>query len=74
MNKLERLTKIRTKLGLSRRELAVISGVSQATITALEYGKTNIYNVKLLTLVELAKALKVKVIDLVPQDIKKDIA
>lgn len=74
MSKLEKLEKIRKELKISRRELGDISGVSPKTIEALECGFTDIYNTKLLTLVELAKALNVKVIDLVPNDIKKDIA
>ena len=72
--RLEKLEKIRKELRLSRRELSEISGVSCQTIQALEQGFVDVYNVKLLTIVELAKALQVKVIDLVPKDLKEHIA
>lgn len=72
--KLENLEKIRIANKLSRKELEDLSGVNQFTIQALETGINDAYNVKLSTLVALAKALKVKVKDLVPNDIKKIIA
>ena len=72
--KLENLEKIRTSLGLSRKELEDISGVNQFTIQALETGINDAFNVKLSTLVALAKALEVKVIDLLPKELQKIIA
>ena len=68
--KLENLYKIRTKLGISRKQLEDISGVNQFTIQALEIGKNDAYNVKLSTLIALSQALGVKVIDLLPKDLK----
>lgn len=73
-NRLLKLEKIRKQKGLSRRELSEISGVSEATIVALELGINDIYGVKLATLVKLATMLNIKVIDLVPDDIKEYIA
>lgn len=72
--KLENLEKIRTSLGLSRKELEDISGVNQFTIQALETGINDAFNVKLSTLVALAKALEVKVIELLPKELQKIIA
>lgn len=72
--KLEKLKTIRKQKGYSRRELGELSGVSPMTINALERGINDATNVKLSTLISLAKALKVKVKDLVPNDIKKIIA
>lgn len=69
--KLENLKIIRKQKGLSKRELSEISGVAQDTINNLELGRTNAYEVKISTMVKLAKALKVKVRHLVPVDIKK---
>ena len=72
--KLTNLELIRKQRGLSRRELADLSCVSQATITALEYGTNDAFNVKLSTLIALAKALEVKVIDLIPNELQYLIA
>lgn len=72
--KLENLEIIRKRKGLSRRELADLSNVNQGTITALEYGSNDAFNVKLSTLIALASALEVKVIDLVPNKLKDLIA
>ena len=71
MSKLENLESIRKSKNLSRRELALLSGVKCETITALELGKNNADNVKLSTIIKLAKALKVKVVDLVDNDLKR---
>lgn len=74
MEKLYNLERIRKEKGWSRRELEALSGVKILTISNLETGSTNINNVKLSTLVKLAKALKVKVIDLLNKDLKRIIA
>lgn len=52
--------------GLSTRELAELSGVSQFNIESLEYGKSNHLDIKLSTLIKLCRALKIKAYDLYP--------
>ena len=74
MEKLHNLERIRKEQGLARRELALLSGVKEVSIHYLENGLTNVDNVKLSTLVKLAKALHCKVIDLLDNDLKKIIA
>lgn len=71
MEKLYSLERIRKEQGLSRRELELLSGVKQVTIYHLETGRTDVNNIKLSTLIALAKALKVKVIDLLSADLKR---
>lgn len=71
MEKLCNLERIRKEKGLSRRELELLSGVKQLTIHHLENGTTDVNNVKLSTLIKLAKALKCKVIDLLSKDLIK---
>lgn len=71
MEKLHNLERIRKEQGLSRRELALLSGVKEVTIHHLENGITNVNNVKLSTLVALAKALHCKVADLLSADLKR---
>lgn len=71
MEKLHNLERIRKERGLSRRELALLSGVKQLTIHHLETGTTNVNNVKLSTLIALAKALHCKVVDLLDKDLQK---
>ncbi len=53
-----RLLRLRTKAGLSQRELAAATGITQAAYHALESGKCE---PKLSTLRALASALKVKI-------------
>lgn len=74
MKQLDNLYKIRTCKGLTRQSLAKISGVNQTTIQRLENGVINADNVKLSTLIKLAKALNIKVIDLVDKPLKKFVA
>lgn len=74
MERLYNLERIRKEQGLSRRELALLSGVKEISINALERGITNVDNVKLSTLIALAKALHCKVIDLLSADLKRIIA
>ena len=74
MERLARLEQIRKGKGLSRRELCQLSGVKETTIRALENGTTDVNNTKLSTLIALAKALKVKVIDLLDKDLHRYIA
>ena len=71
MEKLYSLERIRKEQGLSRRELELLSGVKQVTIYHLESGRTDVNNIKLSTLIALAKALKVKVVDLLSADLKR---
>lgn len=74
MEKLYNLERIRKEQGLSRRELALLSGIKEVSIESLEKGKVNVNNTKLSTLVALARALHCKVIDLVSADLKRIIA
>lgn len=74
MERLHNLERIRREQGLARRELALLSGVKEVSITSLENGITNVNNVKLSTLIKLAKALHCKVVDLLDSDLKKIIA
>ena len=69
--KLEKLELIRKEQKLSRRELALLSGVAESTIQALEEGMNNIDDMKLSTLIKLSKALKVKPSALLNDDIAK---
>ena len=71
MEKLNNLERIRKEKNYTRRELSLLSDISAQTIQALEQGITNVDDVKLSTLVKLAKALKCKVIDLLPKDLRK---
>lgn len=71
MDNLYNLERIRKEQGLSRRELALLSGVKEVSIHHLEKGITNPNNVKLSTLVALAKALHCKVVDLLSSDLKR---
>lgn len=70
-NRLIKLKMIRLEKGLTRQELAQQSGVNEQTIKTLEEGINNGNNVKLSTLVALAKALKVKARKLVDTEIAK---
>ena len=60
---LKNLVKFRKEKGWSREKLAVESGVSYNTIVKIEYG--GIKNPKIKTVIRLAKALNVKIDDLV---------
>lgn len=70
-NRLTNLKFIRKDKGLTRAELARMSGVNETTIKFLEDGINNADNVKLSTLVALAKALKVKARKLVDNETAK---
>lgn len=70
-NRLIKLKMIRLEKGLTREELARQSGVNEQTIKTLEEGINNVNNVKLSTLVALAKALKVKARKLVDNETAK---
>lgn len=59
---------IRKDKNLTREQLAQLSGVPTQTIKSLELGLVNVDNVKLSTLIKLAKALKVKVRRLIDLD------
>ena len=70
-NRLIKLKMIRLEKGLTRQELARQSGVNEQTIKTLEEGINNADNVKLSTLVALAKALKIKARKLVDNETAK---
>lgn len=63
------LEKIRKEKKLTRRELALLSGVKEITIRYYESGILDLSKAKLCVLISLAKALKVKVIDIVNKDL-----
>ena len=60
------IRKIREQKGISRVELVNMSGVSEPMLKLLESGEADIMKSKLETLVKIAQALKVKVLDLLP--------
>ena len=62
-----RLKEIRLKKGYSREHLSLISGIAPETIYKIESGKTPWEQVKLETYILLARALNVKVVDLIPE-------
>ncbi len=57
------LRDLRTRRGLSITDLAIKAGVSQSEITRLEIGKRS--NIRISTVMKLAKALDVDAIDLI---------
>lgn len=63
------LETIRKSKKLTRRELALLSGVKEITIRYYESGVLDLSKAKLCVLISLAKALKVKVIDIVNKDL-----
>lgn len=63
------LETIRKEKKLTRRELALLSGVKEITIRYYESGILDLSKAKLCVLISLAKALKVKVIDIVNKDL-----
>ena len=65
------LETIRKERKLTRRELALLSGVKEITIRYYESGILDLSKAKLCVLISLAKALKVKVIDIVSKDLIK---
>lgn len=71
MESLHNLERIRKEQHLSRRELELLSGVKAVSIQYLEKGITDVNNVKLSTLIKLAKALHCKVVDLLDNDLKR---
>jgi transcriptional regulator with XRE-family HTH domain len=62
---LTRLHDIRTRAALSQRDLAKRSGVAQSTIVRLEQGEPN---VRPITIRKLARALKVRPVELMGSD------
>ena len=71
MEKLSNLKRIRKENKYTREDLELLSGVNRCTIQHLEEGMTNAENVKLSTLIKLAKTLRVKVWELVDKDLQK---
>lgn len=64
---------IRKSQRLSRKDLSILSGVHFQTIYDLEKGNVVVENVKLSTLIKLAKALKTKVRKILPKELTKNI-
>lgn len=60
-----KLKEIRIKKGYSRRELSLLSGVSQKEIYKIEKGLIPPQAIRLGTYILLSKALKTKVVDLI---------
>ena len=71
MSRLHNLERIRKEKGFTRLELSKLSGVHPATINALERGLNNVDDVKLSTLINLAKALHCQVVDLLDANLRK---
>ena len=69
MERLVNLERIRKEKCFSRKDLELLSGVASQTIQSLEKGINNVEQVKLMTLIKLAKALKCKVSDLLPKEL-----
>ena len=63
-----KLRKLRKNIGLSARELGIISGVSFRMILKYETGEKNIDHAKAETLFKLAKALSCNVSDLIENE------
>lgn len=63
------LERIRKEKKLTRRELALLSGVKEITIRYYESGILDLSKAKLCILISLAKALKIKVVDIVNKDL-----
>lgn len=63
-----KLKEIRINKNLSRRELALKSGVNEQTIVSLEMERNDPSEAKLSTLVKLATALNCKVKDFYPDE------
>ncbi|MDD4888735.1 MAG: helix-turn-helix transcriptional regulator [Phycisphaerae bacterium] len=60
-----RLRSLRDKAGLTQRALSDSAGITEMAISRIENGHAT--NVELRTLVALAKALGVSIIDLIPE-------
>ena len=74
MEKLLHLERIRKEKGFTREELAKLSGVKAVSIYHLEKGITQVENVKISTLIKLAKSLHCKAIDFIDSDLRRYIA
>ncbi len=61
---MNKLAEIRYKRGITQRDLAIKAKVNFVTIARIESG---VFNPRLSTLRALAKALKVKVVDLIDE-------
>ena len=70
---LTRLEKVRKIKGLTRIQLVRLSGVSKATIQKLEDSTYPFDDIKLSTLLKLAKALRVKPSEILPIEIARKI-
>ena len=71
MKQLDNLEKIRKGKKLTRKQLAVLSGVNENTIQRLEKGMYDVNMVKLGTLVALSKSLHCKISELLGKELKR---
>ena len=67
-----KLKRMRTKKGVTKKQLAELSGVSVNMIVKYENGQRDIDKASLDTLTKLATALDVKLIDLIEDDVLRD--
>ena len=68
---LNNLKAIRKRKKLTRIDLQELSGIHHQTIEHIENGKCNIHDIKLSTLIKLAKALNTKVSKIVNEEERK---
>lgn len=64
-----RLTQVRRARGWSQNKLAMVSGVEQCRISAFETMRADINNARIETVAMLAKALNVKIYDILNDDL-----
>ena len=67
-----KLKRMRTKKGVTKKQLAELSGVSVNMIVKYENGQRDIDKASLDTLTKLATVLDVKLIDLIEDDVLRD--
>lgn len=65
------LKELRNARGLTMQELASISGVTKDTINSIENDRINNEEIRLSTLIKLCKALKCKMSDLLPKELRR---
>lgn len=64
VKRMNNLKQIRTKKGITRKELAEKSGISARTIESYEQRKRNINKAKIETIIKLSKALECNIEDI----------
>lgn len=65
------LKELRNARGLTMQELASISGINKDTINSIENDRINNEEIRLSTLIKLCKALKCKMSDLLPKELRR---